>query len=508
MPSITKERLLQIDSLLRGSRGHEARVQLRRLISQSRVPRELAWKYAWLCWRADCPQLGVRLLRSRMRPDRWAGAGPSDLELAEYSQCLIRLGARSEAEELLRRADPRQAPRAYLYRASIAFARWDYREAIPHLLSYLRQTKAQSYENLLARVNLAAAYVEERRTPEAEALLRELLHETSVRRVDRLYGNVLELSAQFFIGNRAWKQSDALLARAECFLGASCGVDGFFVRKWRAILLILKDGASAPSRRALDDVRQEASRNGHWETVRECDRYEMMATHSVPLFYKLFFGTPFARYREKLCADWKGQLSLPSHYVWKVFPDSDSEAPCLEVEEGQVIPGGRRLKPGQSIHRTLMRLSSDFYRPVRAPDLFQAVFRGERYNPTTSARRVYQALQFLRGWIEENSLPLEVEARRGEIRLLGRGPCQIVVTRAADEDSYSPRLRKLETLFAAGEFTTKQASGLWGTSERMALRELERATHAGVLAKLGSRSRRRYRFLRSPPTSVSGPRES
>src|SRR4051812_43623065 len=78
---------------------------------------------AALAWRAGIPEAGLRLLRRVVKPELEGGDAATDLERAEYAQCLIRIGAAEEGEKILSRLDPRKVPRVHLYRAGLLVSR-------------------------------------------------------------------------------------------------------------------------------------------------------------------------------------------------------------------------------------------------------------------------------------------------------------------------------------------------------------------------------------------------
>lgn len=390
---------------------------------------------------------------------------------------------------LLDGLDATALPRVNLYRASARVSRWDYEGSIPLLVDYARARGLSAYERIVARVNLAAALVYGRKYARAEYLLRDLLHDTSARRLDLALGRVMELTAELFLARKRWDEGERFLVEAERRL-ADCGtIDLFFVRKFRAVAALGRDGTSD----ALRIIREQALVLRHWETLRDCERIEAMGLGDRRLMARVWFGTPYESFRERIRQ--AVRFEPPAEYLWS--PGSVSTGgPVLDLTTGRVSGAGGAVKVGQVVHRLLCVLCSDFYRPFRTATLWGLLFAGEHFNPHASPLRVRQAILRLRRWFGESGLPLGVEEDSGGYRLTSSAPCAIRISAHGAKIMEDARLKLLRETLGEGPFSIRDAGRALDLAPRTMLRLLRGALGDGKLERVGSGNRSRYVFAR------------
>lgn len=483
-----EERLSAIDSAVKEGRSQEAR-HLLSVIARERPPRLLWGRAASLARRAGLPLLSLRLLNPAVRPTRGSPATATPQETAEYAASLTRAGAVDEALALLRTLRAEDVVEARFYEALAQFTRWNYEAASGLLRDYVMDPRISSYARLVGRVNLAAALVTERRLDEASAVLEELRLETESGGFRLLHGNCLELSAQASIFSKRWKDADRFLTEARDRLAGTDSLDLLFVDKWIAVAELLRRGPNPARRGALSAVRREAARRRHWETIRDCDRFLAVATGDRKRFAHVYFGTPFAAFRARLLVDFPGDARLPDRYRWHLGPPGKIRGE-FDPRAGSFEPGGR-LKPGQILHRLLLALSEDFYRPLRAAALFARLHPTEHYNPTASPLRVHQALLRFRRWCAYRRVPLAVVESGAEYRLDSRRAFGVRIDRSLDESGPLVAARgSLPETFAA-----RDLEELAAVSRNTALRWLREGMRRGSLEALGGGRSRKYRFV-------------
>ena len=348
----------QIDTLIRMGRGSEALPIFHTMLSKL-PPRDLVASVARLAWRIGDPISGIRLLGPYVRPKARTRVSATQQEKAEYAACLIRFGIRNEALFILAEVDRNKVPSVLLYTAFALISRWDYRQAIPLLTHYLKLPHIDPYNRFVAKTNLAAALVYEREFPKADFLLRDITYELSLRRHNLLLGFIWELSAVHLIYQSKFSEAERFLDRAAHLLKETTTLGEFFVRKWKTILAIMRDG-TGENFEALNQIRTEAVKLGHWETLRDCDRFEAIRKKDRNLFLRLYFGTPFESFRERLIRDFGNVAKIPETYDWRLGR-MRRKTPILDLSDSSLDTQG--LKSGQRLHRLLISLSRDFYRP-------------------------------------------------------------------------------------------------------------------------------------------------
>lgn len=487
--------LRSLNDKIRRGRLNEVRDYLQKLVRRG-IPATRRAEYANLAWRVGLADLGARTLSLVVRGGGRRKQLPSAVDRTEYAACLYRLGAFDEALGLLAGVDRHEYPEATLHEGCAHMWKWEYREAIPRLEAYLATPGLTPYEKMVARVNLASSLVYERRHVEATPLLRGLLHEASVKKLGFGVGVVLELSAGNFVLQKKFDEALPFLDRAERELASGGGdLIPFFIRKWKAIAVFLRDRGHDPA--ALDPVRAEAGRLGHWETIRDCDRFQAIATRDRSLATRLFFGTPYPSFRERLLRD-LGPLDLPTEYAWDLGSVGDASAPSLRLASATLSGAAVPLKLGKTLHALLRALASDFYRPFRVASLYATVYEGAHFNPDTSPAQIHVLVQRLRRWLPEHALPLDVVEEGGSYRLRATGPVRLVVPRPDAVSGAPLPLARLRESCGGKRFTVVEAVAALGVSPRTAQRVLSEGEAQGVLKRMGRGRATHYAWIEAP----------
>ena len=483
--------LEEISRLIREGEGGQAGKWLLAL-PWKRIPRKDLASAAQLAWRSGLPILGLKILHPIVRPEHRLPRAASAEEKAEYAVCLIKAGATEEGLLLLRDPDTAALPRRLLYEAFGLIGRWDWGAAIPLLSAYVRRPGLEPYQRLVGKVNLANALLGERQYLKAEILLRELLHEASVKRLGFAQGKVLELAAQNFIFQKKWDQARKLLDRAEDLLRQTQSVDSFFTAKWKVILEFQKN-PTGTSLRKLSEVREQARARGLWEIARDCDRFQAIQLKDGALLSHLYFGTPYESFRQRLALDASPGWKPGQEYVWKL---ENGGRPWLDLRSGRVEPAGKPLKAGQVLHRCLLALSTDFYRPFRIASLFSHLYPGEHFNPITSPARAHSVFRRLRFWLKSSRMPLAILEENGGYRIGALRPCALKVSLETSGGGRAVLvLRDLERHWGESPFNVQAAVEKLGIPYRTLFRLLRELVEGGSLERRGAGYRTSYRVV-------------
>lgn len=482
------DKIQSIEQLIRSGKGAEARHLLVRLVERPGERRNRA-RLAALCRRTQLFDQAARLLLPLVRGDRKKLVTPTPAETVEFAAALLYLGAADEASALLEGVSPEDHVDVLLFQAFTKLARWDYATAIPLLKRYGDSAEVPEYQQIVGKVNLAAALGYERHHKAADDLLGELLALTLEKGYGLLHGNCLELSAANAIYQRDLTKADKYLAAAQARLGTAGGLEALFVEKWKAILGLLKDPPSKEALAQIRRVRSEAERAKHWESVRDLDRFQAVVTQDEALYTHLYFGTPFSSFRRWLSKDFGTPSSLPESYEWRIGPGEGKKINLL------VGVADSPFKAGQLVHQLFLKLASDFYRPFRMADLHALLYPGEYYNPASSPARVRNLIGRLRKWISVKRVPLHVVEDGGGYRLGAKGAIRVVV--GLSEETSSTRsdflLLRLRRQYPPGKpFSAVEAAKTLSLSRRSFLRILQEST--GPIQREGVGRTARYRF--------------
>lgn len=483
MAKWTKERwkkeIGEVDQAIRRGKQNLAQTRLRAFV-RTGIPREQMAAIAPLTRRASLALIGVRLLNPIVRQPEAELAPASDREKAEYAACLSYIGAAEEASEILASIDDKKLPEALFYRVLALFPQWDYQGSIPLLQRYLDQIE-EPYQRLVAMTNLADALVYERSHRQAQPILRTLLHDSGVGGYALVYSRALQISARYYLEKRDWHSAELALQQARERL-AEDGLQKFLVGKWIALRDFLAGNAADAA--PLNTIRSEAKRIEHWETLRDCDRYQAVATKDRDLLAHVYFGTPFESFRKRLLADFGDEAKLPETYRWHLGGKKG----------GAEIDLRSALKPGQVLHRLLRCLTSDFYRPFRGPFLHSRLYPGQYFNPASSPLQVRTAINRLRSWFEENEYPLAIDQADGGYRLTASGPCTLLITLDRESETAPLLLSRLHERHQQAHFSAREAAETLGANLRTTQRILQDGLDAGTLERLGSGPATRYHF--------------
>lgn len=297
----------ELDLMIQRGQSEVARERLNN-IDLVKVPRRHAIAMATLSYRLNTPLLGLRVLR-RLKD-------PTPPELAEYSLGLIRIGADDEALKCLMQLDPDSYSPIYFYRASIHISRWEYEAAIPLLLKYLESGKLAPYQQIVAQVNLAAAFVYTRKSKLAQGVLDELHSAAEAGGYPFARGKAFQLSAENEMNQKNWGEVDRLLTEAQNYIKDKKGLDDFFIRKLEAQKKVEKDPGKKDALRQMQNFQQEALEKGSWETVRDCDRTIAIATKDKEIYKRLFYGTSLPQFRKQLSDAFRETVVLGTSFDW------------------------------------------------------------------------------------------------------------------------------------------------------------------------------------------------
>lgn len=475
--------LKDCEDVLRSGKG-DLPERLSRLQGRE-VSRQYLVRFANVCRRAGLLPQGLRLLAPAIRRDRKTllGGEATPEEVVEYAALLQRSGAVDEAIRLLQTVNMETVPTAYLFRAFCHFMRWEYAAAVPLLEAYLRRD-LEPYARATAEVNLAAALNGAQHFDRALAVLDDCLETCRRNGYVRLTGNCYELKSQVLIQQGRWAEAQTNVESARLLLLEDKTLDAFFVEKSLTIMEALRSRSTEP----LLGLQKRAVEKQAWETAREADFVRLQLTSEEPVLERLYFGTPFPAYHERVLRR-IGRLPSKSRHSVGEGPVSYD----VFTGEGQ---GGSLLKIGSAAHRLLSILLRDFYRPWTMGALFSELFPGQLYDISSSPERVHQAMYRLRRWLREAAIPAAIGEANGLYKFVVTGPFEFRVARPTIKiDAQTSHLAKLGRGSRAAEWlSAADIATILGLEPTSNWRFLAWATQNGHLAKFGAGLRTTYRL--------------
>lgn len=451
-----------------------------------RVERPYRQPLANLCRRSGLIALGLKLLNPLIAPDRkkWrTDATPG--ELAEYAVLLLRNGSVAEALWILKQVDSRQAPDASLYQAFCQFNQWNYEQAISSLKLFI-EGPVTAYQQMVGKVNLAAALIATARRAEALDLLNSNIATARENVFTRLLSNCLELRAQLHFQDGRFDDARADLNSAANSLSARGTSDHFWLHKWNLII----DGIESRDAEPIHRLKKEAFARNDWESAREADRYSVQVRFDENLYEHLLFGTPFSPYRKFLIAEHAQRGPQSPFYTLGA-----TDGVIFHLKAG-TFSDQSRSAPTESVHRLIDALARDFYRPIAIGGIFAALFPDEHFDIYSSPNRVHQIIHRARAWSKENELGLGISEIAGEYRLepgQGFGISVPYIREAIRTEDI--RLESLRARFQTEDFGSAEARQTLGISPTAFKGLIAEALKSGLVSRSGAGPATRYRFL-------------
>lgn len=487
-----KPDLEKLQMLVRGGHFEEVAKKLRKL---GKLERKYAAPLANIAWRINQPALAIKILNPIIRVKDKITANrqlpPTPQEKIEYAEAIRRLGAVDEASQLLNEVDCHRYPQAALSKSFCLFNQWRYDEAVFLLQDYLSNKGLESYARSVGQINLAAALIQIGNLQEAKELLGFIREETKKSNLNLLYGNSLELLAQLFILQKNYDEALKVLVESTELLKDAGSFFGLIVQKWTAIASSLK---SNRVNQQLRDVYAKTQTVKHWETLRDCDLYIAYLDHDHLRFKHLYFGTPYESFRKRILKFAGPDFHPASSHVWSLSPNPKS---IFDLSSGK-LEGARSgsLPIGQALHRFMILLTKDLYRPLPIMSAFGKLFPDEFMNAKTSVNRIHQIVMRCRQWIHDVGINLEIEEIDGAYRVnLGQDVGFRLFLEPLPLDSKELEWLLLQKHMGAKPFGINQAKQILSGSTSNVQRLLRWAVQHGRIEKFGQGSRTTYQLV-------------
>lgn len=420
--------LNQLELLIRSNKSLEARRLLAK-IQPNKVLRKNQSKLASYARRLNLPNLALKILQSSVRGEDSTIQSPSDEEKAEYAISLMRMGSLPEALKMLEEIENKMMPKYLLFKSFCLFNQWNYEAAIPYLEAYVQLPAMDDYQRLIGKLNLASAFVYLAKFDEAKVVLEELLQKSQEHKFRLIETNATELKIQLLVASDHLLEAQKKLSLLKDSQPVQKGtLSHLYLQKWTAIINGLLT-------QRIDDLRQLKSDRSifHSEVLREIDFYILRIEPSLNLALKLYAGTPFQGYQEKI-AKLYPSLRNYSECLFSKELDSVSEASIicrLDQIEKSIPSPLRPVSAGLSL--CLTSLFRDFYRPTSVGYLFSVLFNDEYYNPFSSPNKIHQLVHRLKILLKENNWSIQINhSSKGYLPLINDTEFAVQVTLQRD----------------------------------------------------------------------------
>ena len=471
--------------------------------NRNRIPRRLVARYANLLRRLGATKHALTILNPIVRNNF---GKPSTEEAIEYASCLCRLDLVDEGIALLTNILNDSRPEIYLELAIAYMTKWEYQDAIPFLLRYLKFENLTPYKVCVGEINLAASYLFTEDKDSAELILKNLLAKVKEKNFSLLWGNALELLGEVYLSRKKYDLA------SQCFRDCGDRLVGsdpryqLYLERWKVIIKMLKENGSEESLNMWRSVRKQSAEIFDWNSLRELELYKAVVTNDAAMIKSLYFGVPYPGYRRRILSIWGKPIESTEKYDRKIGRGKALPNKVLDIKAGRDLFTGRQLKPGLAVHRLLQVLASDFYAPFLTEKIFSQVFKGQFFNPITSPLQVRQLINRLNKWFVSNKIPFSVKRSiagyriRADEAYIIRTPAS-PITRTRVDDFVS----LLEHHGLVEDFSAKMVIEKLGLSRRSAIRLLSEGVTSGKIIRRGRAKSTVYEIAEWNPTKLSKP---
>jgi tetratricopeptide (TPR) repeat protein len=445
-------------------------------VSSSKLLRNEQVEYANLCRRVGWPDRAIKVLRPYVYPENSLSSVVGQ-EHCSYAACLVLIGARPEAMNLLKPWIRQKLPEAFLQMSFIYMQEWNYRSAAYYLRRYIRFQVEGSYAYWVGMMNLASCYVVLGQYVKAKILCHQIENVALENQYQFLRHQVVRLQIQIYIHSGDFENANLKIEKIRLQKDPIDSISDLLLEKWRWILLGKRDGISSNHVQRYIELKRLSERWGHWESLRDLDFYQSLFTQDLQLLSRVYHGSPSKAYRQKILNE--ASFSNPFHakdftQISKVFADN--------IHTYQ-------LNAPTMILRLLRMLGKDRYKKFSFGEIFAEVYTNEYYHPINSLKKMDRLIQRARKFLNNACPYLKIEVKGNKVWLISsqQGWWQI---EQSDQSQYEKIL--LNSIPKGKSFTCKQLQQLTGIPRSSLFKIILNWRNQGRISSVGSRRDGRY----------------
>lgn len=498
-PELSSEKNIFAAEVALRQADHPTARTLVSLLATSDLRRTDRARVAYLASRCELPLIALKLLRPFVRPTPRAPETPTPEEIIEYAFALMTLGAVREATALLKPNNTN--PKSFLYAAYCSIRQWDYAAAIDSLKKYIAlvenksaRDSASPYEMRVARVNLCAAFVVEHRFSEATALISPLIEEAVREKNKTLLGNLYEIHAQLCFFQKDFIHARKNLELSHTALGSASGSYSLFIQKWSALCEFYEKPAQKSPPPSFLKLRNEALKSESWEIVRDLDLHAALRSQNMSLFRQVYFGTRFEAYRTRIL-----KQAVSEGIAVTLLESPRATHSYSDIAGSQNYKSQHVLeKTGIPLHslefRLIHFLCSDYYRPFTGTEIFEAVYSGEYFNPSSTPVKIRQLIKRARANPKIVRI-LEIKNKKSLYFLKPKVRIEHTLF-ISSHDHHLTQFHRLRDHFQDKPFSSQELASLFGLSQRSVQRMIKELQASKLIESKGKGRLTRYAVSR------------
>lgn len=471
---------------------------------------------------AKVPRQGLALLSARTRtPSGQLRSDAIPEAIIQFAQCLMLMGARGEAADLLATPAVASHPRARFMAARLKILSWEWEAAIP-ILEPLHAAGEKSgldpsdqhWVDFYLGTSLIHADPSGWNT-NTEQLKRAL----------QIYGKIRE--------NRRGSDRDVLdicqvMGQAHFFLkdfeaaerefDTASKIRGFLslqlvAERWKMQVQLARGKSSPELIEEISKCGRRLRELGEYELSRATDYYLAWQTKDARLAAQLYYGSPMVGFRQRLLnrMGWKPE-QVPDRGIWswegrplwtpdEQGPPSGSTLHRIDAGLGIDLKGTQSLRAGDLLERLLSSLLQDTYAPWSVGGLHAKLYPGQPFILGESEDRVWQALRRFRVWLKRKRIPLQVLEKDGSYHIVAEPNVRVWVPKPMDAGEVAPNthprlqiLRKnlLAQKTVGQDFTAREVEAWLKVTRPTAIQVIAEARELGWVSQQGAGPKTKY----------------
>lgn len=488
----------KLEMLLRTGKIKEVQSQLEQ-VELKKIERDMALKFANVSRRVGFNRLAFKILNPIVRPKNKLNAVPATpQELVEYGIVLFRLGVVNEARRILSLPELNMCPESKLYLAFTYFGEWDYEKARTLIENYTATEDIAEYDKAIGMVNLAQAYIGIDNSEKAISIISETIKMAKEKGHKLILVNSLQTFAEALIELGDYISAKQILNEIENIIGVSHYRYNLYLQKNLTLIALRENQTPAPENiEFLKEVGRSARKGHLYELSREIDFVHAQVLGDDELFRKVYYGTPYPAYRNRMLKHWKKSIVLPDHYIWNLNPlaGDSSSGNIFDIFEGAEIGTNKGVKKGSVKYRLLSIFSSNFYKSFKTDALFSLLFPNDYLSLNTSSHRVHDSVNRTQNWIKENDLNFFIDMTAGEYCLKSEGNYSFKIPKDFHKNESTASAQVIELINKVGnyQFDVNDAASLLKISLSTANRRIREAIEQKAVEKVGQGRATRYK---------------
>ena len=465
-------------------------------IPLSQITRSLALRTSNLARRCGKVKKSLKILNPIVRnPIQKQSA--TGAEMADYAFSLHRIGATFEADELLQRVNPEEAPSALFFRSILAFSKWEYSEARNWLTAYVQSDKISDYQKMMGRSNLVNILLYEKEFEKAQDEIQSLMKEATNKKLGLLKNICLEQQAESLIGLHRYEEATELLKVAAKTASDSGKRLQTWIWKWQTYTQA-KQKNKESGIKFLDKAIKEATSKGAWEIHRDFDLFKVILFDDANAKKKLQYGTPFKNYLNRLPPSIESSR-LEEPYSFVLNKTLGTTPPTIDLNNQTITSNDttEKIKLTATQIKVLNCLLVDFYRPRKWGELFNSVFPDQFFDPFSSINRLHQTLFRINSGLSKQNIGIKVTSDVHGCHLVAKAPYSFLLKRdRANQSNLSPNLILLKNQISRdSEFTIDSLSPILEGDKRTHQRIIKDLISEGKVVRLGKGRSTRYKLV-------------